>query len=74
MVGDTEGSGLAFGVADGEGVLVGDGSGVGVGVTVGEGEGEGSTTGAGELIETVKIGPYHPAQNPLSRPETKIVA
>lgn len=50
-----------------------DGSGVGVGVTVGEGEGEGSTTGAGELTETVKIGPYHPPQNPASIPDTEIV-
>lgn len=33
-------------------------------------EGLGSGVGAGELTETVKIGPYHPAQNPLSIPET----
>jgi hypothetical protein len=35
-------------------------SGVGVGVGA----------GAGELTETVKIGACHPAQNPLSIPET----
>lgn len=28
----------------------------------------------GEFIETVKIGPYHPDQKPLSMPETFIVA
>jgi hypothetical protein len=35
--------------------------------------GVGVGAGAGELTETVKTGPYHPAQNPLSIPDTEIV-
>jgi hypothetical protein len=35
--------------------------------------GVGDGVGAGPLTETVKIGPYHPAQNPLSIPDTLIV-
>jgi hypothetical protein len=35
-----------------------------------EGLGSGVGAGVGELTETVKTGPYHPAQNPLSIPET----
>ncbi len=38
-----------------------------------EGLGSGVGVGAGELTETVKIGPYHPAQKPLSIPDTEIV-
>jgi hypothetical protein len=35
--------------------------------------GVGVGAGAGELTETVKTGPYHPAQKPLSIPDTEIV-
>ena len=54
------------------------GLGLGVGLSVGEGDasfdsGEVVGVGAGEVTETVKIGPYHPAQNPLSIPETSII-
>jgi hypothetical protein len=35
--------------------------------------GVGVGTGAGALTKKVKIGPYHPAQNPLSIPDTEIV-
>lgn len=38
-----------------------------------EGLGSGVGVGAGEFTETVKIGPYHPAQKPLSIPEKVIV-
>ena len=65
--GDEEGVGsvVGVGVGDGWGVAVSEGDGSGVGVGVG--------LGAGELTETLKIGPYHPAQKPLSIPETVIV-
>lgn len=58
-----------------EGLAVGVGSDVGDGEGVGskEGLGLGVGAGAGELTEIEKIGPYHPAQKPLSIPETEIV-
>lgn len=51
---------------------LGEGSGVGVEEGIGSVVGVGVGVGAGVVTETVKIGPYHPAQNPLSIPETVI--
>ena len=69
-VGEGDGSTVAVGEAVTVGVSdVGDTEGSGVGEWVGVGVGR----GAGELIEIVKIGPYHPAQKPLSIPDNEIV-